>query len=113
VDKNQARGGEVIFTRTPSPAAFLMGENMGFPKTKYWINYWRQTGCHAFILPTTRCLAMICPENSHLSPAGSVVYTQSLISILQKENGWAFINPQLTNHGFQFIYIPLFFLPSY
>ena len=91
VDKIKARGGEVIFTRTPSSGRFLMGENMGFPRAKYWDKLLSVTGCSGIHFADYPLLSqLVCPENSHLSPAGSVVYTQSLISILQKEKGWAF-----------------------
>jgi hypothetical protein len=97
VDKIKARGGEVIFTRTPSSGRFLMGENMGFPRAKYWDKLLTVTGCSGIHFADYPPLSqLVCPENSHLSPAGSLVYTQSLISILQKEKGWAF-NHTTTN----------------
>src|SRR5687767_351579 len=36
VDKIEARGGEVIFVRTPSSGPFWAGEQMGYPREKYW-----------------------------------------------------------------------------
>ena len=34
VDNIKARGGQVLFVRTPSSGAYLMGEKMGFPREK-------------------------------------------------------------------------------
>jgi len=97
VDKIKARGGDVIFTRTPSSGRFLTGENMGFPRAKYWDKLLTVTGCRGIYFADYPPLSqLVCPENSHLSPAGSVVYTQSLIDILQKESGWKF-NNTITN----------------
>jgi len=48
VDKIKARGGEVIFIRTPSSGPFWEGEQKAFPKEKYWNKILEVTGCDGF-----------------------------------------------------------------
>lgn len=91
IDKIKARGGQVIFVRTPSSGPFLIGERMGFPRTKYWqplLDSTRTAGIHFEDYPSLSHFQ--CPEFSHLSPADAVVYTKALINILQKDKGWVF-----------------------
>ena len=91
VDKIKARGGEVIFTRTPSCGRFLFGENMGYPRAKYWDKLLAMTGCKGIYFADYPEMAqLVCPENSHLSHAGAVSFTESLVNILTKEKGWSF-----------------------
>jgi hypothetical protein len=91
VDKIQARGGKVIFTRTPSGGPYLFGEKMGFPREKYWDKLLAVTGCPGIYFSDYPALAQqVCPENSHLTPAGAVVYTKTIVDILTKEKGWTF-----------------------
>ncbi|MHA4809203.1 hypothetical protein ACX0G9_13910 [Flavitalea flava] len=91
VEKIRSRGGEVVFTRTPSCGRFFAGEKMGYPREKYWDKLLTLTGCsgiHFTDYPTLSQL--VCPENSHLSPEGAVTYTQSVANILTTEKGWKF-----------------------
>jgi hypothetical protein len=44
-DKIKARGGKVLFVRTPSSGPYLMGEQMAFPRDKYWNKLLEVTGC--------------------------------------------------------------------
>jgi len=91
VDKIKARGGEVIFTRTPSTGFFWMAEQHGFPRKAYWDRLLAETGCKGIYFGDYPALAKLeCPEFSHLSPAGAVTYTNNLVSILEKEKGWSF-----------------------
>jgi len=89
VDKIKARGGDVIFTRTPSSGPFLAGETMGYPRQKYWEKLLSGTDCKGIHFKDYPALAnMQCPEFSHLSPAAATIFTRNLIDILQKEKGW-------------------------
>ena len=88
VDKIRKRGGKVIFVRTPSNGPFWMGEQMSYPREKYWdalITYVNVPGLHFKDDPATA--EMICPEWSHLSPKDAVVYTHHLARLLN-ENNW-------------------------
>lgn len=91
VDKIKARGGQVIFVRTPSSGPFLMGENMGFPREKYWDQLLKVTGypgIHFADYPVIDHFQ--CPEFSHLSTQDAVIFTKEFIRILNQEKGWAF-----------------------
>jgi hypothetical protein len=97
VDKIKARGGQVMFVRTPSSGPYLMGEKMGFPREKFWDRILAVTGCpgiHFEDYPATAHFQ--CPEFSHLTPADAVVWTKNLVEIL-KEKGWSFPNNQLAS----------------
>jgi len=85
IDKIKARGGDVIFTRTPSTGMFYMGEQKGFPRAAYWDRLLAYTGCKGFYFKDSPVTARLdCPEWSHLSPDGAVVYTTSLAGTLKQ-----------------------------
>lgn len=86
VDKIRSRGGNVIFVRTPSTGPFWQGEQMGFPREKYWDKLIEKTQCagiHFKDYPVTA--DMYCPEFSHLSPSDAVVYTKELIRVFREK----------------------------
>ncbi|GAB3910183.1 hypothetical protein [Mucilaginibacter boryungensis] len=89
IDKIKARGGQVIFTRTPSSGPFFMGESMGYPRKLYWDKLLAVTGCQGIYFKDYPAIAnMQCPEFSHLKPTDAVIYTKNIINILQTEKGW-------------------------
>ncbi|MBL0152506.1 MAG: hypothetical protein IPP93_03055 [Chitinophagaceae bacterium] len=91
VKKIQDRGGKVLFVRTPSSGPFWMGEQMGFPRAKYWDRLLALTGCPGIHFADYPAVAsFVCPEWSHLKPADAVTWTINLVDILQKEKGWVF-----------------------
>ncbi|MDB5137829.1 MAG: hypothetical protein JWP37_4432, partial [Mucilaginibacter sp.] len=91
VDKIKARGGDVVFTRTPSNGFFLMAEQHMFPRPAYWERLLKETGCKGFYYADYPATAKLqCPEFSHLTPKDAVIYTQTLVSILGKEKGWTY-----------------------
>jgi len=91
VDKIQARGGKIIFVRTPSSGPYRMGEKMGFPREKYWDRILSITGCQGVHFEDYPAVAHFqCPEFSHLAPADAVTWTTNLVDILQKGKGWVF-----------------------
>jgi hypothetical protein len=92
-DKIKARGGQVLFVRTPSSAWYLEGEQKLFPRQKYWDRLLKFTNCpgiHFKDHPATD--HFICPEWSHLAPKDAVIFTENLVRILQEEKGWKFKN---------------------
>lgn len=94
VDKIKARGGQVLFVRTPSSGPFQVGENMGFPREKYWERILSVTGCQGIHYADYPAIAhFICPENSHLSQSDAIVFTKNFIKILSEEKGWKFSKP--------------------
>jgi hypothetical protein len=89
VAKIKARGGDVVFTRTPSSGFFLEAEHHMYPRAAYWDRLLKETGCKGFYYadyPGTAGLQ--CPEFSHLSPSDAVVYTKVLVDLIAKEKGW-------------------------
>lgn len=111
VNKIRARGGDVLFVRPPSSGFFWMGEQHGFPRKAYWDRLLAETGCKGiFFTDYPDQAKLYCPEFSHLTPAGAIIYTNSIVSILEKEKGWSFKQPaktasnltnqNLSRHGF-------------
>ena len=94
-DKIKARGGEVVFTRTPSNGWLLEKEKKIFPRVQFWDRLLKETGCKCFHYedyPETA--GLICPELSHLTPENAILYTKALVNILAKETNFAFQNFQ-------------------
>ncbi len=92
VDAIRSHGGEVLFVRTPSSGAAIMGEKQGFPRKDYWDRILSTTGCAGIYFEDYPATAnFICPEWSHLKPADAVIYTKNLVKILEEEKGWAFL----------------------
>ena len=91
VDKIRARGGQVVFVRTPSSGPFLAGEKMGFPREKYWDKLLAFTNCPGIYFEDYPAIAHFeCPEFSHLSQPDAIIFTKNFIKILQEEKGWKF-----------------------
>ncbi len=96
VDNIKARGGQIVFVRTPSSGPFLMGEKMGFPREKYWDRLLALTNCPGIHYEDYPAIAHFqCPEFSHLKPSDAIVFTKNLIKILEEEKGWRFPNKQI------------------
>jgi hypothetical protein len=90
-DKIKARGGEVIFVRTPSSGPMYQGELMGFPREKYWDRLLKTTGCKGIYFADYPATAhFVCPEFSHLALTDAITYTKELANILRTEIGWKF-----------------------
>jgi len=83
VDKIRAKGGDVVFIRTPSSGLMGEGEVHAFPREKLWDPLLAMTHCKGFHFrdnPATD--HFICPEWSHLKPTDAVLYTNALIAEL-------------------------------
>ncbi len=91
IDKIKARGGQILFVRTPSTGDYRGAEEIAYPRQKYWdklLSYTNTPGIYFEDYPETA--HFICPEWSHLTSSDAVVYTNSLIKILIQEKGWSF-----------------------
>ncbi len=89
VAKIKARGGEVIFTRTPSSGFFLIAEQHMYPRAAYFDRLLKETGCKGIYYADYPATAPLqCPEFSHLSPKDAVVFTTALVSILKNKIKW-------------------------
>jgi hypothetical protein len=87
VDQIKARGGTVLFLRTPSSGLYLTLEKKSYPKEKYWNRLLSVTQCNGIHFSEYAALQhLTCPEFSHLSPRDAVLYTKGIIDILKKEN---------------------------
>jgi hypothetical protein len=93
VDKIRARGGQVLFVRTPSSGPYYhMGESKVFAREKYWdriLSTTNSPGIHFADYPAIS--NFICPEFSHLSQPDAVVFTKEFIRILNQEKEWSFL----------------------
>ncbi len=89
-EKIKARGGQIMFVRTPSSGPFLIGERMAFPREKYWESLLSITNCSGIHFQDYPAIANFqCPEFSHLKQSDAIIFTKNLINILQ-EKGWRF-----------------------
>lgn len=111
VDKIRARGGDVLFVRPPSTGALWAFEQHNFSRKLYWDRLLAETGCKGIFFTDYPDMAKLdCPELSHLSPAGAITYTSSLVNALEKEKVWNLTQPaktvynpttkNLSRHGF-------------
>ncbi|MBS1665058.1 MAG: hypothetical protein JST68_28695 [Bacteroidetes bacterium] len=83
VDKIRARGGEVVFVRTPSSGKFWAVEQMAFPRARFFDALVKETGCKGYFFTDYPGLARYEPaEWSHLSPEDAVGFTKELIKVL-------------------------------
>lgn len=95
IDKIKARGGQVLWIRTPSSGAYLEAEKYNYPRQEYWdklLAFTNTNGIYFEDYPATA--HFICPEWSHLSPKDAAEYTKALINILEKEQRWVFPHKQ-------------------
>jgi hypothetical protein len=93
-DKIKARGGQVIFVRTPSSGPLRAMEKMAFPREKFWNKLLAVTGYPGIHFEDHAPIAKFeCPEFSHLSMSQAVNFTKAFISILE-EKGWRFPSRQ-------------------
>ena len=87
VAKIKARGGKVIFTRTPSSGGYWANEPTRFPREEYYdklLSLTNSSGIHFMDYPDMKDLT--CPEWSHLKPADAVLYTKALIGHLEEQH---------------------------
>jgi hypothetical protein len=86
VDKIKARGGQVLFVRTPSSGLYLEKETLHYPRAEFWDRLLRLTDCRGIYFMDDPVTAhFVCPEWSHLTPADAVIYTKAFIRELQEK----------------------------
>jgi hypothetical protein len=89
IDRLRSRGVAIVFVRLPSSGAMLEKEKKEYPRRQYWeklLAVTQTTGYYYADYPGTA--GLVCPEDSHLSPADAVIYTRELVEILKKEGNW-------------------------
>lgn len=88
-DKIKARGGKVIFVRTPSSGAFRQMELGGFARSRYWDKLLEVTGCPGIHFEDDAATKnLVCPEFSHLNRADAKIYTTAFIKNLSQHQDW-------------------------
>ena len=86
VDKIKARGGQVLFVRTPSDGFFWDLEQKGYPKAAYWDRLLAMTGCKGIYYADYPATASLhCVEWSHLKPSDAIIYTKAFIQEMQEK----------------------------
>ncbi len=96
VDKIKARGGHVLFVRTPSSGPYFQGESMGFPRDKFWDRLLKETNSPGIHFKDYPAMANFdCPELSHLKLQDAALFTQSFFEELSKQPGFAYLK---SNH---------------
>lgn len=86
VAKIIARGGRVIFIRTPSSGGYWDNEPLQFPRAEYYDRLLSSTGCRGIHFKDYPDMAnLVCPEWSHLTKEDAVRYTHALINALQQQ----------------------------
>jgi hypothetical protein len=96
VDKIKARGGQVLFVRTPSDGMYRITESKYYPRDAYWDRLLAMTGCKGIYYADYPATANLhCVEWSHLKPSDGVLYTKAFIQEMQ-EIGWPSENSSAT-----------------
>lgn len=97
VDRIRARGGQVLFIRTPSNGPMRAIEKQLFPRAQYWdrlLTHTQSPGIHFEDYPAlTR---FVCPEWSHLTPGDAIRFSQDLIPVIEQKTGWPLAQHQST-----------------
>lgn len=89
VEMIRARGGEVVFVRSPSAGLYYESEQHGQPRARSWEPLLRTTGAlgiHFEDYPEMRNLDV--PEWSHLSGASATRFTRAYVDVLTREIPW-------------------------
>lgn len=88
VDQIRARGGEVIFIRTPSDGPMHEIEKQAFPRAQYWDRLLAHTQTPGIYFSDYPALTRFkCPEWSHLTPKDAIRFTQDLIPVVEQKMG--------------------------
>jgi hypothetical protein len=94
IDQIRARGGQVLFLRTPSEGAMWEAEKQLYPRKKYWDRLLAHTKTEGIYFEDYPALnSFYCPEWSHLTPEGAVQFTEDLIPIVAQKTGWPLTQP--------------------
>lgn len=98
INRIKARGGEVVFVRTPSSGPYFQGESMGFPRDKFWDRLLKETNSPGIHFKDYPAIANFdCPELSHLKKQDAVIFTKHFFELLSQQKGFAFLKNKSTN----------------
>ena len=97
INKIKARGGEVVFVRTPSSGGYYKGESIEFPRAKFWDRLLKETDCPGIHFMDYQAMNHFdCPEFSHLKLSDAVLFTKAFFNELSKQEGFTYLDPE--NH---------------
>ena len=100
IDQIRARGGRVLFIRTPSDGPYREGEKQMFPRTLYWDRLLAHTQTPGIFFEDYPNLSRYrCPEWSHLTPGDAVRFTEALIPIVEQKMGNLIAPPTKIGHS--------------
>ncbi|MEO7174082.1 hypothetical protein [Flavobacterium sp.] len=89
INKIKARGGEIVFVRTPSSGDYFKGESMGFPRDKFWDRLLKETDCRGIHFMDYPAMNQFeCPEFSHLKLSDARLFTKAFFYELSKQKGF-------------------------
>lgn len=89
VKKIRARGGEVVFVRSPSAGLYYEHERHAAPRAKTWDRLLRETGAYGIHFddyPEMQGLEV--PEWSHLSRDSATRFTRAYVEVMMKDVLW-------------------------
>lgn len=90
INQIRARGGRVVFIRTPSDGPMYAMEKQAFPRSQYWDRLLAHTQTPGIYFADYPALTRFtCPEWSHLTPKDAVGFTQELLPIIEQKTGWS------------------------
>ncbi len=88
IDQIRARGGRVVFIRTPSDGPYREGEKQMFPRALYWDRLLAHTQTPGIFFEDYPALTRYrCPEWSHLTPGDAIRFAEALIPIVEQKIG--------------------------
>ena len=80
IKKFKARGGRVIYLRSPSTGPFRIAESMGFPRVEYWDALLEATGATGYHFEDYEFMSRYTPpEWSHLATPDARLFTTDLV----------------------------------
>lgn len=98
IDQIRARGGQVLFVRTPSTGIMREVEKKMYPRAKYWDRLLAHTQTQGIYFEDYTSLnQFVCPEWSHLTPQDAILFTEALIPVIAEKTGWP-IGPKLSDN---------------
>ena len=89
VKKIRARGGEVVFIRSPSAGLYYESELHSAPRARTWDRLLSETGAYGINFEDYQAMrGLEVPEWSHLSRDSAVKFTRAYVGVLARDVPW-------------------------
>jgi hypothetical protein len=89
VKKIRARGGEVVFVRSPSAGLYYESESHSAPRAKTWDRLLRETGAFGIHFDDYAAMRDLeVPEWSHLSRDSAKKFTRAYVGVMARDVPW-------------------------